>query len=228
MKKELILNCSFSPNIQFQHSQIYKFAKHLGTNEQNCKICKWWQKKYKITNLHLQIYKFTFTGRYFWFQFPIQILSHSFLEVFVHIRCCLFCWSPVVAWLFLSGWYTRTSCRYFILASISDAPSPTGRSGICKDAPKLWSSISHISGLLSHSFGSYICSAGWEGELVVVGVWVVVVEVVANLYFQHCLDCCRIHLHLHLWALCRTTSENTYNLRTLVGIHFLHNYKITT
>ena len=30
-------------------------------------------------------------------------------------------------------------------------------------APKLWPSISHISGLLSHSFGSYICSAGWEG-----------------------------------------------------------------
>jgi len=31
------------------------------------------------------------------------------------------------------------------------------------DAPRLSPIISHISGLLSHSFGSYIRLAGWEG-----------------------------------------------------------------
>jgi hypothetical protein len=31
--------------------------------------------------------------------------------------------------------------------------------------------------------------------VVVVGFWVVVVDVVAVVHFQHCLDCCRVHLH---------------------------------
>jgi len=35
--------------------------------------------------------------------------------------------------------------------------------GFVKDAPKLRPTISHILGLLSHSFGSYIRWAGWEG-----------------------------------------------------------------
>ena len=70
--------------------------------------------------------------------------------------------SPVVAGLFLSGWYIRDNCRYFSLTSISDAPSP--RSGMFNDGPKLRPTISRMLGLLSHRFGSYVCSVGWGGD----------------------------------------------------------------
>ena len=50
----------------------------------------------------------------------------------------------------------------------------------------------------------FVQQVGKEG---VVGFWVVVVGVVMILYFQHCLDCCHVHLHcqscqihLHCWC----------------------------
>jgi len=97
---------------------------------------------------------------HFQFQFPIQIQSKSFLEVFFALLSSLknsdasSAVSPLIAGLILS-------CPYFILASISDAPNPRWR--ICHDAPMLRPIISHSSGLLSHKIGSYIRLAGWEG-----------------------------------------------------------------
>jgi len=99
--------------------------------------------------------------------------------------------SPVIAGLILS-------CPYFILASISDAPNPRWR--ICHDAPMLRPIISHSSGLLSHKIGSYIRLAGWEGGAGCGCGWFLgggCQGGSAILHFQHCLDCCRVHLHCH-------------------------------
>jgi len=56
---------------------------------------------------------------------------------------------PVVAGLFLSGWYIRDSCRFFSLTSISDAPNPKSRM--------------RNDGSLSHRFELYVYLVGWEG-----------------------------------------------------------------